>query len=216
MGSRLMVLIPAFALIKGLSEVKLNYCKIILYVLLAFVSLVIAIQFRRLDSHGLIPYLYNLIQNGIDVDLVMFIIHYTFTFSFGLTTFLIENLEYQPEYLIYSLHILPSSLLDSASEIEKCLRVNKFIPYNGLSEVFFVKPVGLFYFFIAGIILKSFESALVKLSTYFKFVSYGFVLWFTFSTLQYNLRGCTRILYYSLIINLLAVFLLSLSRRIKT
>ena len=75
---------------------------------MAFVSLVIAIQFRRLDSHGLIPYLYNLIQNGIDVDLVMFIIHYTFTFSFGLTTFLIENLEYQPEYLIYSLHIYPA------------------------------------------------------------------------------------------------------------
>lgn len=171
------------------------------YILLAILSIAlasIAIQLRRLDMHGIIPYFSEILSNGIELDLFFLALNYLTSFSYSLTAYLSSNINYSNEYFLVSINPALGSMV-GWEELSTSLRINKFVPYNGLSEL---SAMGLgvtfCYFFISGLLLKFME---VKMSQ-IGLVGYAFAFCvcalFAMEIMQYNLRSATRTLYYGM------------------
>lgn len=182
---------------------------ILKYVFLAIwsiASVTLALQIRNLDMHGIIPYFSYILAYGIELDLFILALNILTSFSYSLTAHLSSNIEYTYEYFIISIHPGTGGMV-GWNELSPNLRVNKFVPYNGLSELSAMGyGITFCYFFIAGFLLKFMEVRMSKLGLIWFAFTFCICVIFCTEILQYNLRSATRNLYYAIIISVAALF----------
>jgi hypothetical protein len=204
LGSRFMAVLPLCYLLSKVlfAKERLNLFKVFMAFVIAILSIMIAIQNRRYDLHGILPYAENIVRNGLDFSILLFAYNYISSFSYSLTAYLVDNIEYSIDYFFVSINPLPGFLIGWA-EVAPLLRINKFAPYNAISELAAVNMAVLSaYYFFAGLFFGFTEKVLSKRKSYFRIVVIFFSLIFTFYSLQYNLRSTTRMLYYLAVITL--------------
>lgn len=168
-------------------------------ILLCFLANVVVIQIRSIGVHGIVPYFNHLYSNGIEFELLVIALNYITAFSYSLTAYLSTTISYSAEYFWISINPMLGSMA-GWPEIADELRVNKFVPYNAISELAAMGYGVLFaYFFIAGATLKVIENKFLTINifcTIFVFVTVGLLATQLF---QYNLRSATRGIYYLLL-----------------
>ena len=174
---------------------------IIKYILLPILSIAfasIALQLRSLDMHGIIPYFLEILNSGVQLDLFFLALNYLTSFSYSLTAYLSSNINYSYEYFLVSIHPALGSMV-GWDELSTSLRVNKFVPYNGLSEL---SAMGLgvtfSYFFISGLLLKFMEVRMSQIGLLGYAFAFCICALFSMEIMQYNLRSATRTLYYGM------------------
>ncbi|UYG06063.1 hypothetical protein [Halomonas sp. M4R1S46] len=198
-GSRFMAVVPICYIMSNLlfSNKNLGPTKIISCAASSLFFVMLAIQLRRFEPHGLVPYFWGLINRGIDIDLWMFSINYIASFSYSLTAYVVEKFSYDIEYFYLSINPALGSMLDWADR-SKDVRVNEYVPFNAISELYLTGVAYLsVYFLFSGFYWKLIDQVVFSKSKLCAVFVYVFCLIFTFYTLQYNLRSSTRIMYYS-------------------
>lgn len=179
---------------------KLLSVKIFLPIFLCLLSVLLAIQMRRTDEHGFIPYVTNILSNGIDMDLLRISLNYVTSYSYSLTAYLIER-DFNTEQLFWkSISPIPGSII-GWSEVSNQLRVNVYVPFNAFFELHKKGyPYLISYFFFSGLIFSFIERTIKGKSLVFYLLFLILVMLFVLTSLQYNLRSSTRLIYYSLVV----------------
>ena len=207
-GTRMMAVLPLcyFISYSYFSSKKAGLLRLVMAIALSLLLGALALQVRRLGFHGLLPYLNNIFEYGINFDLLMVSVNYLTSFSYSLTAYLNSNIHYNVNDFYISIHPLSGSDVGWRQHSE-LLRVNKYVPYNAISELASMGGGVLSsYFLIAGFCLKYVEIKASKLGLVGIAFSFCVCVLFTMECLQYNLRSATRILYYSLLSAMLIVF----------
>jgi hypothetical protein len=200
-GSRMLALLPLINLVSLImnSNRRSGLIQLSLHVLLCILFIIIAIQGRRLSVHGLVPYLSDIFTNGVDLNIALFAVNYVTSYSYSLTAFLTSEINYSTSYFYTSISPMFGNMA-GWPEIKDALRVNTYVPYNGLSELAAIGyGVLAMYFISVGFLFKGMERYF-----YGNFFALMVVMClsclFTVEILQYNLRSATRLLYYSVIL----------------
>ena len=200
-GSRMLALLPLinFISLSTNSRSRGGFFDLAFHLLLCILFVMIVIQFRRLSVHGIFPYLNDLFTNGINLDIAIFAVNYLTTYSYSLTAFLTSEISYSNSYFYTSINPMFGNIA-GWPEIKDGLRVNRYVPYNGLSELATTGyGVLAMYFISVGFLLKGMERYFYR-----SFLGIMVVMCisglFTVEILQYNLRSATRLLYYSAIL----------------
>ena len=209
-ASRMLALLPIVNLISSIDQNKrYPLTKTILSAFLTWFFVVIVIELRKLDIHGIVPYFQHLLLNGIDFSFGKFGINYLTSFTYSLTAYLVDNIETNFEFFMISID--PRFGFHSGwLEIKDQLRVNKYVPYNGLSELaamgYWILSI---YFFISGLLIKWIENSLRKIELG-NVVVFAFAGLFTIEIAQYNLRSATRLIYYLLVVYIMYLIIKNL------
>ncbi len=198
MGSRSLALLPVSYLIANFvsSENGLNVKKVLFAGLAAILCISIALSAREAYTHGVYPYIKQVASGGLDTNTLLFAYNYGTAYSYSLTAYLLDTMSYDFGYFWTSVDPRLGSMIDWPN-ISLDLKVNRFVPYNTISELFFIGwPVAGFYYFLAGAFFAYCERFSMNRSRLLRFIVAIFVLFFTLYSLQYNLRSATRIIYY--------------------
>jgi hypothetical protein len=156
--------------------------------------------------HGIIPYISEILNTGVELDLFFLALNILTSFSYSLTAYLSANIEYTYEYFIVSINPALGSMV-GWDELSTNLRVNKYVPYNGLSELTAIGFGAMFsYFFIAGFLLKFMEIRMSQIGLIGYAFTFCICALFSVEILQYNLRSSTRTLYYGIFIFIVFLF----------
>ncbi|MDA8965791.1 hypothetical protein N9F33_03420 [Pseudomonadales bacterium] len=200
-GSRMLALLPVinFISISMNSRSRGGFLGLAFHLLLCILFIMMVIQFRRLSMHGIFPYLKDFFINGIDLSIATFAVNYLTSFSYSLTAFLTSEIIYSKSYFFTSIHPMFGSIA-GWPEIQDTLRVNTYVPYNGLSELAATGyGVLAMYFISVGFLLKGMERYFYRSFLGLMVVMCVSAL-FSVEILQYNLRSATRMLYYSILL----------------
>lgn len=174
---------------------------VVLSAVLSFILLPIPLYLRSLETQGILPYVLALqnIAEIINWSVIGRMTNNLF-FSFSLTGYvaIYENIDLS--YLFISLNPLPGSLISWYSAVEH-LRINQYTPFNLpgelLNQGFLVAAI--FYFFL-GVYFSRVDNKVAYFLSKNKIILpalfVGVALFFTVSSLQYNLRSGVRLLYY--------------------
>ena len=192
----------------SLGNTLLNKAKFSFNVLLSLVFLSYLMQFRRLETHGIIPYLQSVATSG-DSFLEDFYFNIYYSLIFGVFVTIKTVQEAQPDWniLFVSLNPLPGVLAGWYNYADD-MRLNIFAPYSLHGRIFKMGTVfSIVYFFITGLIFSFMENkiriflnegkrALAFIITLLLIlhIVYGF---------EYNLRAAFRYIYYALFIILI-------------
>ena len=202
LASRLMV--TAICLYYAIEFLRTSKAKNFIFLLIGvFFSSVFALQNRRAESHGLIPYIQNLTSNGIDFEIGLYAVNYLTAYSYSLIAYLGADLQIDPKIFWLSVSPLPGDLINWGRYFQD-LRVNIYMPYSSFSEL---RSHGWGYFF--GYMLCAFalfrisELILAKCGDKFPLIVLPFHLAFSYSMFQYNLRQSSRYVYYLLLISII-------------
>ncbi len=175
----------------------------------------IPLTVRALPRHGLVPYtsfLWHHPQRFASPSLAF--LSQNILFSYPLTGFVGFRVPALPiNTLIVSVNPMPGGAA-SWYTIADTLRVNRYTPYNALGELTNHGWVFLIaYFTMAGILLAHFDALYLhfkgRVRVIVRIVALAISLFFVLTSLQYNLRTGTRLLYYGLILD---IFLLLIIR----
>jgi hypothetical protein len=185
--------------------------KIVFHLIVSIILFTFILYFRGLDLHGLIPYAESILgltdnlqswQSSLS-ELVLNV-----GFSLQVTQATIEELlNSNQEYLLASLSpAFGSSWID----IMSFQRVNLYVPYSALGEIYSYSHTGLLiYLCIAAIVFIFHEYVGSRANPTIRLLSLIFGIFcslsFAYLFLQYNLRSATRMLYYLLIFDILPV-----------
>lgn len=202
-SSRFVVMVPFLYLVGSYLKYKrFNFYSIILNVIILIFSLVFILQIRNNINHGLLPNIAFLIEKGIDTDFLFKGVNYAFSFSIYGTAFVLKNFSHDIDAFLISISPLPSSF----HNMDKMLEAQRMIGTSPMSAISALSLAGteilLSFYFISGFI---FTYILEKLKNqgYVYFIVLGLFVLFTLFSIQYNLRGLTRFLYYSIVIFLI-------------
>ena len=100
----MLALLPIVNLISSIDQNKrYPLTKTILSAFLTWFFVVIVIELRKLDIHGIVPYFQHLLLNGIDFSFGKFGINYLTSFTYSLTAYLVDNIETNFEFFMISI-----------------------------------------------------------------------------------------------------------------
>jgi hypothetical protein len=204
LGTRTFALLPVMATL-GMLAARPNSGRLRASMLFATVAgallLQVPLALRTSQSHGLVPYLQALSQGLGSFNVPTLATNVLFAFQLtGQVAFVAPPLS--PDTLWISLDPRPGASV-GWYDIAPDLRINFYTPYNALGElanhgwfvlaVFFV-VVGAYFSHLGGRVkrLLSGGQGLAGL------LLFGLACLFVVLTLQYNLRSCVRILYYTI------------------
>jgi uncharacterized membrane protein YidH (DUF202 family) len=201
LSSRFLVLIPFFMLVSNYFRTKkIEKFKGLFLFFLMIVFLIISLQLRRLEFHGLVPYINHIISYGVDFDLLYEVLNYVSAFSYSLTAYILSNESVNNNLIYVSLSPLPGGMVNWV-ELSRQLRVNPYVPYNAISELFSFSPYLLgFYYFLIGFIFSKIHVYRNKFNPVIYLFLQLLIIMFVVFSMQYNLRSATRIIYYCLFI----------------
>lgn len=180
--------------------------------ILLLLGILLPMQFRELQYHGFINYFDELIQNGLNYDVLVFSFDYITLYSF---TLMLNVVHYGIIFELNELYVSISPLAGARAgwyDIADTLRFNKYAPFPALGELYSIGMLAMFlYYFLVGCLFYMMQQ--VKFHKVKLFNSMFFILTFLFGMLfivmglQYNLRLITRFCYYLLFFYLLIRFL---------
>lgn len=189
---------------------KLRFCS---HIVLSFVFLAFIMGLRRLDSHGLFPYLKSLGNTSlIDLyDKIVFNIYYSFIYGVYVTIGTLKEANLDWNIVLININPLPGKFVGWYDYASK-MRLNFFVPYSLHGRVF---KTGLFfsffYFFITGVIFSFFENIIRNLLTQNKrilsFLIIIMLLLHIVYAFEYNMRASIRFIYYALFFILMSYFI---------
>ncbi|HDM8052360.1 hypothetical protein [Vibrio harveyi] len=196
-SSRNLVLIPACIFLGGvIRDGKVSFFKSVLSGIMIALSVTISLQSRNYAVQGVVPNILSLFDSGLDFLVMNYAINYLTSYSVFASSLTYQN--YSPDLLslYYSLTPLPSSFIDLEYMVES-QKLNANSPFPAFALLALNGPFffGLYYF-LAGSIMAIFGGYLAKKNKSLNLFVVMLILVFSFLSLQYNLRGTTRILYY--------------------
>lgn len=196
-SSRNLVLIPACIFLGGLiRDGKVLIFKSVLSGTMIALSVTISLQSRDYAVQGVVPNILYLFDSGLDFLVMNYAINYLTSYSVFASSLTYQN--YSPDLLslYYSLTPLPSSFIDLEYMVES-QKLNANSPFPAFALLALNGPFifGLYYF-VSGGVMAIFGGYLAKKNESLNLFVVMLILVFSFLSLQYNLRGTTRILYY--------------------
>jgi hypothetical protein len=197
-SSRMVVIVPFLYVIGAfLKNKKFVISTFIFNFSLVIFSFIFILQIRYYPFHGLIPNVYSLFTKGIDVTYLYLGVNYVFSFSVFSVAYVLKSFVHDQTAFLISVNPLPSSLLNIDYMID-ALRMKPTAPMPAIA-VLSLSGYGIlcsFYFFTGfmfSLMLKKMEN-----KSFLYYVLVGLFLFFSLFSVQYNLRGLSRLFYYSI------------------
>ena len=176
---------------------------------LSFIFLAYLMQFRKEDSHGIVPYLQSIFstESNDPIRNFYFNIYYSFIFGVYVTIGTIKEAIPSWKLIFISLNPLPGSMVGWYTYADK-MRLNIYTPFSLHGRIFVMGlPFTILYFFLTGLIFSFIERfvrlflksgkkeiALILVILLILHIIYGF---------EYNLRSAFRYFYYALFLIIL-------------
>jgi len=205
-SSRFAVMVP-FLFVVGsfLRNNTLGLRLIVFNAALAIFTFVFILQIRYYPIHGLLPNITSLLTHGIDVEYIYLGLNYVTSFSVFGVAYVLQNFTHNQVAFLISINPLPSGFLNVTYMLE-VLEMKKSAPMSALSVLTLAGyPILCLYYFLSGYI---YSKALRELEgkSLFYYIIVGLFMLFTLFSIQYNLRGLTRILYFTIFIYFISKF----------
>lgn len=203
MASRRFALIPLlFACGKWMWDTssRKNMRAMFFATIIAFLIVPIPLSLRRLNEYGLIPFFAAIFSGGVDWSGMANSLMNIF-FSLPLAAYIKSLPRLGYAHFIMSINPMPGWFV-GWYQVASEFRVNKYIPYSGLGELMNYGWAALSaYYGVVGSLLTFLETkARLSKEPHKRFVVIAFGMLFAIFSVQYNLRSCTRLIYYSVII----------------
>lgn len=169
------------------------------------------LSLRFSENHGLGPYLYLPFSSSSEIlKNTFFNIYYTLVFGVFATFKTLVKYPLNYDYLLTSLNPSPGFLTNWYTIFED-LRINPYVPFTGIGEIFSYPKIAFFFYFFIGLFFAHSEKIVQKLFLNKKII-FGFILFlltvaFVPYSFEYNLRSCVRFIYYAMIFALIQRFL---------
>lgn len=199
-SSRTVILVPLFYMF----GCYLKYSKITIYqllfnVVIIYLLLVITLQIRNNQVQGLLPNLFYLINNGVNSDYLFLGLNYAVSFSFLGVAYTLQNFTFDLQAFLLSINPLPSSMIDLSYMLDT-QKINATSPFPALATLAQAGFFFVFLFFVISGYVFSRALNFLKYRSWLYYVVFGLFILFTIFSVQYNLRGASRFLYYSIIL----------------
>lgn len=171
---------------------------------LTFLFLGVLMDFRSLESHGIIPYVASLFEEDSGTRDSFFNFYYSFIFGVFATIDTLKKATPDWEVVFISLNPMPGSMAGWYN-LAKDMRLNIYAPFTLHGRVFVTGYFFTFvYFFFTGVIFSFFDKTI---RNYLKDKKRGLPFILTILTLlhiiyafEYNMRSAVRYIYYALFI----------------
>lgn len=199
-SSRFVIMLPFLYIVGSFLKSNKIRIKVILFNLtLILLSLIFILQIRYYEFHGLIPNLSALFTKGIDMEFLAVGLNYALSFSlFGTAYVLNGDAIHDSVAFMIGLNPLPSMFLDMS-----LLSSQRMLGTSPMSALSILSLAGyqiiISYYLLTGAIFSLILNKMKGVSFLYYAVVGLFVMFALFS-IQYNLRGLTRFVYYSLVI----------------
>lgn len=198
-SSRFVVMVPFLYVVGSyLKDKKLDIYVTMTNAFIILLSLLIVLEIRNNTYHGLIPNLSYVINNGVDLEFLIYGLNYAFSFSlFGLS-FVTSNTSFSHDPVAFwiGLSPLPGRFYDMT-----LLESQRMLGTSPMSAMSILSLAGTevlaIYYFLSGIVFSFILSKLKNVSILY-YVVIGLFVIFSLFSVQYNLRGLSRFLYYSI------------------
>lgn len=204
-SSRTLLILPvAYICARYLRNNKIRFYQIVIVSFWFFLSTAIAIEFRNHSLQGLFPNLVHLFTEGVELDSVFFGLNYIFSYGAGVLGVMLNQVNYDPDLFYLAINPLPSSLIDISRVIHES-KINPSAPFSAIGEIY---SMGWFLSILILILIGLTISILEFITKRHKKLYVTVVLLVTLGTLlsyQYNLRGFSRLLYYTAMLGLYSV-----------
>lgn len=206
-SSRFIIMLPFLYIIGTfLKSNKIEFKVVFINICLIMTSLIFVLQIRNYTFHGLIPNLTALFTKGIDTEYLFTGLNYALSFSLFGASYVLKNFTHDNVAFLMSLNPLPSRFIN----INYMLESQRMLGTSPMSAVSILSLSG--YATLASCYLItgycfSFIHKKMKGKTFLYYAEVGLFILFTLFSIQYNLRGLSRIFYYSLIIFIIHLLL---------
>lgn len=199
--ARMILLIPVFYFIGSVIKYKKVYfIHFTLTVLFVFLLFTFCLQFRSNYEQGIIGNFNNLIQNGLNYNFFILGLNYLISFSFLVLSNVMKFFNGDVHALFISINPLPSSMLNINYMLSK-QSLNLNAPFSAISILALSGYIVLgLYYFISAFIFSYITNYFLKKNSVFVIVIICLFFVFALFSVQYNLRGATRLIYYCIFI----------------
>lgn len=202
--SRSLIMIPVFYFV-GLTIRKQKVCIIpfFLSVFLTIAFATLAIDFRNNALQGVIPNTQALFLEGINFDLILLATNYILSYSFFATAMTVELNSFDLRAFYLAITPAPGSFVDLTYMISQ-QKINEYAPYTAIGVLGLAgHPVLIGYYSISGYLWARLGRWISNASPLLYFPILILFFLYTILSVQYNLRGVTRFIYYLALISLL-------------
>lgn len=201
-SSRFTVMVPFLYVIGTFLRFnKIRISVALVCLTLIIFGLVFVLQIRNYTFHGLIPNLDALFTIGVDIEYLFTGLNYAFSFSLFGVSYVLSEFTHDGVAFLTSINPLPSRFLD----IEYMLEAQRMIGTSPMSAISTLSmagyPILISFYFLSGYCF-SFVLNKMKNVTFWYYAVVGLFVLFCLFSIQYNLRGLSRFLYYSMTIYL--------------
>lgn len=200
LNKRIIVLLPLLYFLGSyLRDYRFYFLKFFVLVSISVFFSAVAYEYRGNLAQGVIPNIVFFYNSGLDFEKSLSGVNYLFGFSFFSTLITYNFFDVSISDFLISINPLPSTIVDVSTVVEKH-KITAVAPYSALGTlgVLGFTYVSLYYFsagFIFGFCKNYFP---VRFSLASSFIFLFFVL-FAVTTLQYQLRSATRLVYYTML-----------------
>ena len=205
--ARMLVLLPFFYYFGSiLNARRIGFVKTVLFLILVLFVFAFTLQYRAYQFQGLYPNLTNLLNNGIDFGFVNLGLNYIFSYAFFATAYGIQEFTFDLKAFLISVSPAPSSFLDIPYMLER-QSLNANSPLTALtilSQGGWLLVAG--FYFVVGFAVSATSQFLRVNNKVVFLISMVLFVMFTMFSVQYNLRGASRLIYYILILAFLVRF----------
>lgn len=198
-SSRFVIMLPLLYVVGlFLKSNKIPFKVLLPNVIILIVSLIFVLQIRNETYHGIIPNIITLFKSGIDTEFLFLGLNYALSFSLFGTSYVLKYFSHDTVAFLISINPLPSGFLDL-----NLLSSQRMIGTSPMSAVSILSLAGwqvlVLFYAITGYCF-SFMLSRMRGRTPLYYAVVGLYILFTLFSIQYNLRGLSRFVYYSIII----------------
>ncbi|WP_220182051.1 hypothetical protein [Shewanella putrefaciens] len=203
--ARMLILLPFFYFVADFIKCrKVSLIKVLFLISLLLFIVAFTLQFRNHAVQGVFPNLLYLMNYGLDFSFVILGINYILSYAFFATALGIQDFEFNQQAFLISINPLPSVFLD-IDYMLKSLSLNTNSPLTAIS----VLSLGgysllVLFYFVTGYVFQKCNKFLFKKNRLLYMIAMVLFVMFTMFSVQYNLRGAVRLVYFIILLTFLA------------
>lgn len=201
--ARMLILVPVFYFLGDyIKNSKSTLTKTMLLILSLLFVFTFSLEFRNNDLQGIIYNTENLINNGLNSEYLILGLNYIFSFSFLVLSNVIKYFHHDSQSFLTSISPLPSSMLD-INQMLSAQSLTANAPFSSISILALAgMPFLAIYYFITSLSLAIISNYFTKNKSPLIIIIIALYLMFAIFSVQYNLRGATRLIYYAYLLYL--------------
>ena len=199
--ARMLLLLPVFYFIGDLvKNRKISLIKVTICIIVVLFIFTFTLEFRNNYKQGIINNLDYLLNNGLGTEYLNLGFNYILSFSFLVLSNVTKYFNGNLEATLISINPLPSSMLDINYMLSH-QSLNSNSPFSAISILALEGySIVCLYYFIASLVFGFISNYFIKKKNPLLLIIMVLFFMFTFFSIQYNLRGATRFLYYTIMI----------------